>query len=42
MVRPPERVASGFLLLLKGGTMDVTFLLMIAVFVASLFIQWGS
>jgi len=41
MARPPERVALGFLLLLKEGTMDVTFLLMIAVFVASLFIQWG-
>jgi Zn-dependent membrane protease YugP len=41
MARPPERVASGFLLLLKEGTMDMTFLLMIAVFVASLFIQWG-
>jgi Zn-dependent membrane protease YugP len=41
MARPPERVASGFLLLLEEGTMDVTFLLMIAVFVTSLFIQWG-
>jgi hypothetical protein len=38
MARPPERVASGFLLLLEEGTMDVTFLPMIAVFVASLFV----